>query len=179
MFKKSLDQLYNIYEIIFTNISFFSFLYMKLHEPSVKKEINMAEIKPSDKFLHIGCGAIPYSLIIFSKETHAQITGIDNQTRSITYAKKFVADYRNIHVEQASGETYNVSAFDVILISYGIDDIETVLKNALQHLKNNGKIILRKPMTQTTDYINSVIGKYSIKKLKLLLSQESFLIMKK
>lgn len=179
MFKKFLDQLYYIYEIIFTNISFFSFLYMKFHEPSVKKEITMAEIQPSDKILHIGCGAIPYSLIIFSKETHTQITGIDNQTRSITSAKKFIADHRNIHVEQASGETYNVSAFDVILISYGVGDIETVLKNTLQHLKDNGKIILRKPITETTKYIDSVIGKYSIKKRKLLLSQESFLITKK
>jgi len=179
MFKKFLDQLYYIYEIIFTNISFFSLLYMKFHSPSVKKEINMAEIQPSDKILHIGCGAIPYSLIIFSNETHTQITGIDNQTRSITSAKKFITNYRNIHVEQASGETYNVSTFDVILISYGVGDIETVLKNTLQHLKNNGKIILRKPITETTEYIDSVIGKYSIKKLKLLLSQESFLIMKK
>jgi protein-L-isoaspartate O-methyltransferase len=179
MFKKFIDQLYNIYEIIFTNISFFSFLYMKFHEPSVKKEINMAEIQHSDKILHIGCGAIPYSLIIFSKETRAQITGIDNQTRSITSAKKYIADYGNIHVELASGETYDVSPFDIILISYGVGDIETVLKNALQHLKNSGKIILRKPITETTEYIDSIIRKNSIKKLKLLLSQESFLIMKK
>jgi precorrin-6B methylase 2 len=179
MFKKLLDQLYNIYEIIFTNISFFSFLYMKFHEPSVKKEINMAEILPSDKILHIGCGAIPYSLIIFSKETHTQITGIDNQTRSIKHAKKFIADFKNIHVEKAPGETYDVSPFDVILISYGVGDIEAVLKNTLQHLKNNGKVILRKPITETTEYIDTVLESYSIKKIKLLLSQESYLLMKK
>ncbi len=179
MFKKFLDQLYNIYEIIFTNISFFSFLYMKFHEPSVKKEINMAEISPSDKILHIGCGAIPYSLIIFSKEKHTQITGIDNQTRSINHAKKFIADYKNIRVEKASGETYDVSPFDVILISYGVGDIEAVLKNTLQNLKNNGKILLRKPITETTEYIDSVLKNYSIKKLKLLLTQESYIIMKK
>ncbi|MBN2599187.1 MAG: class I SAM-dependent methyltransferase [Candidatus Thermoplasmatota archaeon] len=178
MLKNLLDRLYNIYEIIFTNISFFSFLYRKLHEPSVKKEIAMADISPTDTVLHIGCGAIPYSLIIFSKQTHACITGIDNQPRSITKAKKFVAGYKNIHVEHASGETYDVSTFDIILISYGIDDIEAVLKNALHKLKNNGKIILRKPMTETTEYIDSVIKKYSRKKLKLLLSQESFLIVK-
>jgi 2-polyprenyl-3-methyl-5-hydroxy-6-metoxy-1,4-benzoquinol methylase len=179
MFKKSLDTLYNIYEIIFTNISFFSFLYMKIHEPSVKKEIHMADIHPTDKVLHIGCGAIPYSLLIFSKETHAQVTGIDNQPRSIDSAKKFIAGAKNIHIEQAAGETYDVSAYDVILISYGVGDIEAVLKNSLQHLKANGKIILRKPITETTEFIDSVIGKYSIKKLKLLLSQESYLLMKK
>jgi precorrin-6B methylase 2 len=179
MFKKFIDQIYNIYEKIFTNISFLSFLYMKFHEPSVKKEINMAEISQADKILHIGCGAIPYSLIIFSKETHTQITGIDNQTRSIAHAKKFIADDKNIHVEKASGETYDVSPFDVVLISYGVGDIEAVLKNTLQHLKNNGKVILRKPITETTEYIDTVLESYSIKKIKLLLSQESYLLMKK
>jgi protein-L-isoaspartate O-methyltransferase len=179
MFKKFLDQLYNIYENIFTHISFFSFLYMKLHEPSVKKEIKMADIKPSDKILHIGCGAIPYSLVIFSKETNAQITGIDIQPRSIASAEHYVKKYTNIHVQKASGETYDVSPFDVILISYGVGDIESVLKNALEHLKTNGKIILRKPITETTKYIDSVIEEHSIKKLKLLLTQESYLLRKK
>ena len=179
MLKKLLDRLYNIYEIIFTNISFFSLLYMKFHEPSVKKEIAMADLSPTDTVLHIGCGAIPYSLIIISKETHAHVTGIDNQPRSIAKAKQFAASHQNIHIEQASGETYDTSAFDAILISYGIGNIEAVLKNALGKLKNNGKIILRKPITETTEYINTVLHTYSKKKRKLLLTQESYLLMKK
>ena len=179
MFKKLLDQLYNIYEIIFTNISFFSVLYMKFHEPSVKKEIAIGDLSSTDTVLHIGCGAIPYSLIIFSKETQAHITGVDNQPRSITKARQFAAGYQNIHIEQASGETYDVSVYDVILISYGVGDIEEVLKSTLQHLKNNGKIILRKPITETTEYIDAVIKKYARKKQKLLLFQESYLLMKK
>ena len=179
MFKEALDQIYNIYENIFTNISFFSFLYMKIHEPSVKEEIAMANVKPSEKVLQIGCGAIPYSLLIFSRETHAQVTGIDNQPRSIAKAKKYIGENKDIHIEQATGETYDVATFDVILISYGVGDIETVLRNTLQHLKSNGRIILRKPITETTEYIDSVIKNNAIKKMKLLLSQESYLIMKK
>jgi len=151
---------------------------MKFHAPSVKKEIAMVGLSPTDTVLHIGCGAIPYSLIIISKETHAHVTGIDNQPRSVAKAKQFVASHQNIHVEQASGETYDVSAFDVILISYGIGNIEAVLKNALGKLKNNGKIILRKPITETTEYINTVLHTYSKKKRKLLLTQESYLLMK-
>lgn len=178
MFKKALDQLYNIYENIFTNISFFSFLYMKIHEPSVKKEIQMANVKPTDKVLQIGCGAIPYSLRIFSQETHAKVTGIDNQPRSIEKAKKFIGPNKNIQIEQASGETYDVSGFDVILISYGVGDIEAVLKNTLQHLKNNGRIILRKPITESTEYIDKVLKDNATAKMKLLLSQESYIIMK-
>jgi precorrin-6B methylase 2 len=152
---------------------------MKLHEPSVKKEIAMADLSPTDTVLHIGCGAIPYSLIIISKETHTHVTGIDNQLQSIAKAKQFLTGYQNIHVEQASGETYDVSAFDVILISYGIGNIEAVLKNALEKLKNNGKIILRKPITETTEYINTVLNTYTKKKRKLLLTQETYLLMKK
>ena len=84
MFKKSLDKLYYIYESIFVYISFFSFLYLKFHKPAVLKEINMLDVKKGDKILHIGCGAIPYSLIILSNETNAEeILGIDNQDKSI------------------------------------------------------------------------------------------------
>ena len=178
MFKKALDQLYNIYENIFTNISFFSFLYMKIHEPSVKKEITMAEVKPTEKVLQIGCGAIPYTLRIITQETQAKVTGIDNQQRSIEKAKKYIGDNKNIHLEQAQGETYDVSSFDVILISYGVGDIEAVLKNTLLHLKNNGRIILRKPITETTEYIDSVLKNNATKKMKLLLSQESYILVK-
>ncbi len=178
MFKKALDQLYNIYENIFTNISFFSFLYLKIHEPSVKKEITMAEVKPTEKVLQIGCGAIPYTLRIISQQTHAQVTGIDNQPRIIEKAKKYIGENKNIRIEQAAGETYDVSTYDVILISYGVGDIEAVLKNALRNLKSNGRIILRKPITETTKYIDSVLKNNAIKKMKLLLSQESYILVR-
>jgi precorrin-6B methylase 2 len=138
----------------------------------------MANVKPTDKVLQIGCGAIPYSLRIFSQETHAQVTGIDNQPRSIEKAKRFIGDNKNIHLEQASGETYDVSTFDVILISYGVGDIEAVLKNTFHHLSNNGRIILRKPITESTQYIDRILKEHATAKMKLLLSQESYIIMK-
>ena len=181
MFKKFLDQLYNIYEIIFTNISFFSFLYLKFHESSVKKEIKMAEISKSDKILHIGCGAIPYSLIIISNEINAEIIGIDNQPRSIVLANKLLKRYKlsnKIQIKEGSGETYNVSNFDLILISYGVGNTEMILKNVFNNLKKDGKILLRYSTIEKNDYIDSVIQKYSIKKIKLLLTQESILIVK-
>lgn len=139
----------------------------------------MAEISESDKILQIGCGAIPYSLAILSKETHAEITGIDNQGRSILCAKKFLRHYNNIHVEQQDGETYDVSRYDVVLISYGVDNIDAVLTNVLKNLKSSAKIIFRKPVTESSDYIDSIIKKHSVKKIRLLLTQESILLMEK
>jgi precorrin-6B methylase 2 len=142
----------------------------------------MAEISKSDKILHIGCGAIPYSLIIISNEINAEVIGIDNQPRSINLAKKFLTKYKiynKIHVEIESGETYNVSNFDVILISYGIGNAEMVLKNVFNNLKKDGKILLRKSLTEKNDYVDTIIKKYSIKKKRLLLTQESVLIVKK
>jgi len=182
MFKKFLDRIYYIYEIISTNISFFSFLYLKFHEPAVKKEIKMADISKSDKILHIGCGAIPYTSIIISEEHDGEITGIDNQLRSITLANKLLNRLnlsKKIHIEIGAGETYNISNFDVIIMSYGIGKPEMVLRNVFENLKKDGKIILRIPITKKNDYIDSIIQKNSIKKIGLLLTQESVLIVKK
>ncbi|MBN1861727.1 MAG: methyltransferase domain-containing protein [Candidatus Thermoplasmatota archaeon] len=151
---------------------------MKFHEPSVKKEIEMAQITPSDRILQIGCGAIPYSLIIISKMTQKELTGIDNQGRSIQLAQKFLQKYKHIHVEQYAGETYDVSDYDVILISYGVGNIDAVLYNVLKNLKNTAKILFRKPVTVKSTYIDSIIKQYSKKKIRLLLTQESILLMK-
>ena len=178
MIKKLIDQLYNIYEIIFTNISFFSFLYMKFHEPSVKKEIEMAQITPSDKILQIGCGAIPYSLLILSKMTNTELTGIDNQGRSIQLAQKFLQKNKQIHVKQSAGEIFDVSDYDVILISYGVGNIDVVINNVLKNLKSTAKILFRKPVTVKSAYIDSIVQQYSEKKIRLLLTQESILLMK-
>jgi len=182
MFKKLLDQLYNIYEIIFTNISFFSFLYLKFHESSVKKEILMAGIKKSDKVLHIGCGAIPYTSIIINKETSSSIVGIDNKDKIVNRASEYIKKNNfsdRIKIKSGEGNKYKASEFDIVIISYGVSDHDAVLKHILDSVKEGTKIILRKSVTEKNNYINSIVKDFSICSKRLLLTQNSVLIVKK
>ena len=94
MMKKFLDHLYYMYEFLSSHIPFLAKLYIIFHESSVKKEIEMAHISSSDKILHIGCGAIPYTSIVISKETNAKVTGIDHKQSVVDAAANFIHSHR-------------------------------------------------------------------------------------
>lgn len=179
MIKKILDWLYFIFEIIAHNNMFLTKIYIKFHENSVKKEIQMAGLKKQDKILHIGCGAIPYSLIIFSDVLNANITGIDHNQKVVDNAKNLIKKfnkYESIQINQADGVKYDISSFNVIILSYGINHHDLVLKHILDSACKGSKIIIRNSTVEKNEYIDKIIERYSKKKIRLLLTQESILL---
>lgn len=182
MFKKILDYFYYQYEIIAQKILFLAKIYIKIHHPSVLKEIKMCDISSSDKVIQIGCGAIPYTLIIFYNELKVSLTGIDIKEKAVTQAKEFLKKFnlpQEIKIKKGDGSNYDFSKYDLILISYGAKNTEQVLKNVLSNSKQNTKILLRKTTAENTDMLEYILDKYKTKRKKMLLTQESILIYKK
>ena len=156
--------------------------YIKFHEFSVKKEIEMSDLSPSDRILHIGCGAIPYTSIIISRKTGAEIYGIDCDPRVVKIATDHLKRYNLsnlVKIEIGDGETYNFSDFDVIILSYGIDCQDSVLRHAIGSMKSGTRIILRRSSTEKNEYIDSIVKEFSVYSIRMLLTQESILIVKK
>ena len=91
--KKTLDYVYYFTEILFYRIPFMAKLYIRLHTPAVKKEIALSNISESDKVLHIGCGAIPYTAKIIAQEKKVKVVGIDNKTKIVNMATNFIKKY--------------------------------------------------------------------------------------
>ena len=182
MFKKIIDWLYYFFEFFGNHNMFFAKMYIYYHKSSVLKEIKLADLKSTDRILHIGCGAIPYTSIILSEETNARIVVIDRQKKVVDHAKKFVKRLgleNKIIIQKQSGETIDISKFNVVFLSYGVIDTDGVLKNVFEKIEKNGKIILRKPVSSHNEYVDSIISKYAVDRIKLLLAQESILIVKK
>jgi len=182
MIKKLLDYLYYSFERFSNYISFFAKLYIKFHESSVKKEIEMSDLSPSDRILHIGCGAIPYTSILVSRNIGAEIVGIDCDPRVVTIATDYLKRYNlsnMVKIEIGDGKTYNVSDFDVVILSYGIDSQDSVLRHAIDSMKGGTRIILRRPSTERDDYTDSIVKEFSVCSIRLLLTQESILLVKK
>jgi protein-L-isoaspartate O-methyltransferase len=181
MIKKLLDKLYFKFEVLCYYIPFFSKLYIGFHRLSVIKEIKMLNLLSSDKVLHIGCGAIPYTMIIISNEIGSEIVGIDQKKQIINFADYFLKKYnisKNVKIENGNGKTYNVADFDVIIISYGIDDQDLVLKHVFESMKDSTKTILRKSISEKNEYINVIIRNHSFDSIRSLLTQNSVLIKK-
>ena len=182
MIKEVLDHLYYTFEIISNNIPFIAKLYIKFHKFSVKKEIEMLNLSPSNKILHIGCGAIPYTSIILSREVNSKIVCIDYNPHVVGIANDYLKRYNlsnMIKIEMGDGKIYNVSGFDNIILSYGIDDQDLVLKHVIDSMKNGARLILRRSTTEHNSYTDSIVREFSVYSIRLLLTQESVLIVKK
>ena len=181
MIKKFLDYLYYIFEILSNYIPFFAELYIKYHSPSVKKEIEMSRLSQSDKVLHIGCGAIPYTSIVIAREINTDIVGIDHKLRIVNIATDYIKRYSLsdvVRIERGNGKTYDVSNFDVIIISYGVVDQNLVLKHVLESMNGGARIILRRSTEDKNGYIDPIVNEFSVSSIRLLLTQESVLIVK-
>jgi len=182
MIKEFLDHLYYTFEIFSNHIPFFAKLYIKFHKSSVKKEIEMSNLLSSDRILHIGCGAIPYTSIVLSREVNSKVVGIDCDPRVVNIATDYLKRYNfsnMVKIEIGDGKTYNVSDFDVVILSYGIDSQDSVLRHAIDSMKEGARIILRRPSTEKNEYIDSIVKEFSVCSIRLLLTQESILIVKK
>jgi len=181
LIKELLDSLYFKFEVFSSNVSFFSCIYIKFHEPSVKKEIKLADLLQDDKILHIGCGAIPYTAIVLAKKTNAHITCIDNKHQTIDVANVYLKKHNlldKITIEHGEGTTYDVSKFDTVVISYGISCQDLVLKHVLSSIKKGAKIVLRRYTAEKNEYIDSIVKDFSVCNKKLLLTQNSIIIKK-
>jgi len=182
MIKEVLDHLYCTFEIFSNNIPFFAKLYIKFHKSSVKKEIEMLNLLSSDKILHIGCGAIPYTSIVLSREVNSKIVGIDYNPHVVGIANDYLKRYNlsnMIKIEIGDGKIYNVSGFDSIILSYGVDGQDLVLKHVIDSMKNGARLILRRSTTEHNSYIDSIVKEFSVCSIRLLLTQESVLIVKR
>jgi len=182
MIKEFLDRLYYTFEFFSNHIPFFAKLYIKFHKFSVKKEIEMSNLSSSDRILHIGCGAIPYTSIILSREINSKIVGIDCNPHVVDIANVFLKRYNlsdMIKIEMGDGKTYNVSGFDSIILSYGVDRQDLVLKHVIDSMKNGARLILRRYTKERNNYIDTIVKEFSVDGIRLLLTQESILIMKR
>jgi len=182
MIKKFLDHLYYTSEIFSNYVPFFSKLYIKFHESSVKKEIEMSNLSSSDRILHIGCGAIPYTSLVLSREINSKIVGIDCNPHVVDIANDYLKRYNlsnMIKIEMGDGKTYDVSGFDSIILSYGVDGQDLVLRHVIDSMKNGARLILRRSTTERNSYIDSIVKEFSICSIRLLLTQESVLIVKR
>jgi len=182
MMKKFLDHLYYMYEFLSSHIPFLAKLYIIFHESSVKKEIEMAHISSSDKILHIGCGAIPYTSIVISKETNAKVTGIDHKSRVVKLSTYYIKQRKLLDlvvIKKEEGKTCDVSGFDVIIISYGIANQDVVLQHVLDSSRAESRILLRRSTAKKHTALDTLVKELSIDSIRVLLTQESILIVKK
>jgi len=178
MFKTFLDRLYYSYEMLAYHIPFFAAAYIRFHAPSVNKELSLLHIKSTDRVLHIGCGAIPYTSFFIAQETGAHVTGIDHKPPIVKNAVHVLHRYsqsNNISITRGEGTTYDVSSFDIIIVSYGIAGQERIVRHVLSSSKPGTRVLVRTSTAKQNASLIGLIRPLIVNRARLLLTQESLL----
>jgi len=153
LLKGLMDFSYIIFEKIALKFNFISLNYLKLYSDLVNKEIQMTEINSKDNILIIGCGTIPSTSILISKKTNANVVGIDKDKKAIKNANKFLTNinYKKIKLEHANGSKYPIKKFNIIMILYGVKNLDEIFNYLNKEISQDTKIIIR---------LNEKIDKY-------------------
>ncbi len=140
------------------SVVFFGKVYTKFFEKMTMAEFEMVDIKRSYRVLHVGCGAVPNTILILAKNVGASFVGIDRDKKAVERARDMVGRYglgKKIHIDNGNAVSYPFSGFDVIIISLGVEPREKVFKRIRDESGDNTKIIARKPW----DSMDKIYGK--------------------
>ena len=68
--------------------------------------------------------------------------------------------FDRINIDVGSGEIYNVSGFDIIIVSLGVLEQERVLKNIINFMNEDTKIIIRCKSLDVNNKMKIILENY-------------------
>lgn len=154
-FKKFSAIIFIIFEKTVVNLDKLLPLYMRFYEKMVNDEIKIANISKEKKVLHIGSGPVPATLLIISRKTNADLTGIDIDEKSVEKSKIILKKHYaslDIKIIKKDGVDLDFKDYDIILISDGVTNINQILKNIYKSADKKTQIIFRKTISDKENF---------------------------
>lgn len=137
---------FTVLEIFATKMNICDSLLTKWREPVLSREIQMLNIIPSEKVLHLGCGAFPSASISIAKKKRAHVIGIDNNYIAMKLARSYIKKKHlsdGVTIEYGDGSNYPVQDFDIIYIAINVWPIDKVLFHLAQTMKPTARILCK------------------------------------
>lgn len=102
--------------------------------------LDAARIEQGDRILHIGCGTGYYTAIMAALTGQTgSILALDVDSRNVRRAKQSLRSWKQVSVELRNGLTVESGAFDVVIVSAGINYIP---RQWIQVVAPGGRLIL-------------------------------------
>lgn len=138
--------LFTVLEIFAVKMNLFESLLTKWRTPVLLREIQMLNINPSEKVLHLGCGAFPSATILIVKGKNNHVVGIDNNYIAVKLARSYIKKKKLsdlVTIEYGDGTNYPVQDFDIIYIAINVWPIDKVLLHLAQTMKPKARILCK------------------------------------
>ncbi len=140
------SSLFTLLEMLAVKMNLFDALLTKWRKPVLSLEVQMLNIIPSEKVLHLGCGAFPSATILIAQQKEAHVVGIDNNHIAVRLARSCIqrkALSNRVTIEHGDAMYYRVLDFDVIYIAINVWPIDKVLKHLAQTMKPTARILCK------------------------------------
>jgi D-arabinose 1-dehydrogenase-like Zn-dependent alcohol dehydrogenase len=161
--KRLVDSLVRKLEKVLTRYVVFAKVYTYFYKKMTLEEFSMVNLPDGGRVVNIGCGSIPHTLLILAMAKNWDFLGIDRDIHAVKLAKKMVKYYNLSHkidIAFAEGEDFDVSGFDLVIISRGVEPRRKILERIGESMDSKGMIVYR----TTWESLNKIYGKDSIPK---------------
>ena len=141
-------------------------LYGLYYRETVKKEIELAEVRENDRILCIGGGSIPSTAIQMANLTKAEIDVIDMDPKAVINARKLINRIGldgQVSILQGKGEDMDVGCYDVIHVALQVSPKEKVVDHLWANSKKGTRIIVRMPKKKLKSFYSCLSSKFLCK----------------
>lgn len=133
-------------EICASRLEVFDRMLTRWRTPVFSWEIRVLNIAPTEKVLHIGCGAFPSASVLIAQTKQAQVVGIDNNTIAVKLARSYIKRKQLsslITIQEGDGVSYPLGDFDVVFIAINVWPIDAVLLHCARTMKQTARILCK------------------------------------
>ena len=134
-------------KVLSLSLGFFHFYGKIFYQRMLEKELEMLDLRPHAKILHIGTGSLPYTAFYLAKKGF-DIQGIDLDPTAVRRSNillKHLKMSRTIQIIERSGLSIDPSSFDAVWISLHVSNKDLIIKSLLIKTGNGLSIICREP----------------------------------
>jgi len=137
---------FTLLEILASRLTIFEQLLTRWRISAFSQEIQLLNVTPHEKVLHIGCGAFPSASLLIARNGSAHVTGIDNNQIAVRLAQSYINKKHlscQITIEYGNGATYPLQDFDAIFIAINVWPIDRVLSHLAETMKPTARILCK------------------------------------
>ena len=119
----------------------------RFYSEMLGRELDMLQLRPGARVLHIGAGALPFTAYYLAERGY-HVDAIDHDARTLAPARRLlqilgVAD--RVHVAQLDGLSVDAGGYDAVWISLHVSDKELILERLLEQVRPGGWVVYREP----------------------------------